>query len=72
MAAQERGRLFETVLRELFSRQSIKMGEPFRIVGEQIDGSFKFEGKNYIVEAKCQDRSTKHEPALLLCPQGRR
>lgn len=34
------------------------MGDPFNINGEQIDGSFKFEGENYIVEAKWQDPST--------------
>ena len=58
MTAQGRGRLFETFLKELFNRQSIKMGDPFRLTGEQIDGSFKFEGENYIVEAKWQDPST--------------
>jgi hypothetical protein len=58
MTAQARGRLFEKFLQELFNRQSIKMGDPFRIVGEQIDGTFKFEGENYIVEAKWQDPST--------------
>lgn len=55
MSVQARGRLFERFLQELFNRQSIAMGDPFRIVGEQIDGTFKFEGENYIVEAKWQD-----------------
>lgn len=55
---QARGYLFERFLKELFDRQSIKMGEPFRINGEQIDGTFKFEGENYIVEAKWQDALT--------------
>ena len=58
MTPQGRGRLFETFLQELFSRQSIKMGDAFRLIGEQIDGTFKFEGENYIVEAKWQDPST--------------
>ncbi|PZN96994.1 MAG: hypothetical protein DCF31_02320 [Alphaproteobacteria bacterium] len=58
MSPQARGKLFERFLKELFDRQSIKMGDPFEIVGEQIDGSFKFEGENYIVEAKWQDPST--------------
>lgn len=31
------------------------MGDPFRLVGEEIDGTFKFEGENYITEAKWQD-----------------
>jgi len=55
MTVQARGRLFERFLQELFNRQSVKMGDPFRIIGEQIDGTFKFEGENYIVEAKWQD-----------------
>lgn len=58
LTPQARGKLFERFLQELFSRQSIKMGDPFNINGEQIDGSFKFEGENYIVEAKWQDPST--------------
>jgi len=57
MTPQARGKLFETFLRELFSRQSIKMGEHLRLTGEEIDGTFKFEGENYIVEAKWQEAS---------------
>lgn len=38
MTPQQRGRMFEVFLRELFGRQSIKMGDPFRLVGEEIDG----------------------------------
>jgi len=55
LTPQARGKLFEGFLRELFQRQSIKMGDSFRLVGEEIDGTFKFEGENYIVEAKWQD-----------------
>jgi restriction endonuclease Mrr len=54
---QARGKLFETFLRELFNRQSIKMGDNFCLRGEEIDGTFKFEGENYIVEAKRQEAS---------------
>lgn len=57
MSVQARGKLFETFLKELFSRQSIHMGDPFRLKGEEIDGSFKFDGEHYIVEAKWQDAS---------------
>jgi hypothetical protein len=58
MTVQARGRLFERFLQELFNRQSIAMGDAFRIVGEQIDGTFKFEGENYIVEAKWQNAAS--------------
>lgn len=55
LTPQARGKLFEKFLQELFRRQSVKMRDPFRIVGEEIDGTFKFEGENYIMEAKWQD-----------------
>lgn len=57
MSPQARGKLFETFLRELFSRQSVNMGDHFCLKGEEIDGTFKFEGENYIVEAKWQEAS---------------
>ena len=57
LAPQARGRLFETFLRELFNRQSIQMRDHFRLTGEEIDGTFKFEGENYVVEAKWQEAS---------------
>ncbi|GAA3717641.1 hypothetical protein GCM10022268_27620 [Sphingomonas cynarae] len=57
LAPQARGRLFETFLRELFNRQSIHMRDNFRLTGEEIDGTFKFEGENYVVEAKWQEAS---------------
>jgi hypothetical protein len=55
LVPQARGRLFETFLKELFNRQSIQMREHFRLIGEEIDGTFKFEGENYVVEAKWQE-----------------
>jgi hypothetical protein len=55
MTPQARGKLFEKFLQELFTRQSVKMRDSFRIKGEEIDGTFKFEGENYIMEAKWQD-----------------
>ncbi len=61
MSPQARGRFFEKFLQTVFNQQSIKMAEAFRINGEQIDGTFKFEGENYIVEAKWQDPSTSTE-----------
>lgn len=58
---QQRGYAFEGLLKRLFDSQGVRMSEPFRLVGEQIDGTFKFEGENYIVEAKWQDSSTSTE-----------
>lgn len=57
LAPQARGKLFESFLRELFGRQSIQVSDPFCLKGEEIDGTFKFEGEHYIVEAKWQEAS---------------
>lgn len=53
--SQRRGYLFEEFLRKLFINAGIEVTEPFKIVGEQIDGSFKYDGEHYIFEAKWHD-----------------
>lgn len=58
ISLQERGYLFESFLRELCLYEKLSVTEPFKITGEQIDGSIKFEGENYIVEAKWHDYLT--------------
>lgn len=58
LSPQAKGKLFEDFLRKLFIWNDIRLSEPFNLIGEQIDGSFKFEGENYIVEAKWQDAAT--------------
>lgn len=49
---QQRGRLFEGFLYDLFVAHDLNPREPFRIVGEQIDGAFEFEGTQFLLEAK--------------------
>lgn len=53
--SQRRGYLFEEFLRKLFTNAGIEVTEPFKIVGEQSDGSFKYDGEHYIFEAKWHD-----------------
>lgn len=53
--AQRRGYLFEEFLKELCMRESIQMSNQFKVNGEQIDGVIKYDGENYIVEAKWRD-----------------
>lgn len=50
--AQSRGYLFETFLNDLFSFEGLAPRASFKIVGEQIDGSFAWRGRTYLVEAK--------------------
>lgn len=49
---QARGLRFEGFLNELFSGFGLAPRGAFRLVGEQIDGSFKLHGQTYLVEAK--------------------
>jgi hypothetical protein len=49
---QEAGLQFEKILNRLFRISNLAPREPFRIVGEQVDGSFELDHETYIVEAK--------------------
>lgn len=58
MEPQARGYAFEGWLRNLFNFYGLQAREPFRIRGEQIDGSFLLQGETYLVEAKWQSAPT--------------
>lgn len=58
LTPQARGYAFETLLRDLFNVFGLEAREPFRLRGEQIDGSFLLQGETYLVEAKWQDALT--------------
>lgn len=65
----ERGYAFERLLTTLFREQDVSITDPFRIVGEQIDGAFVYGGWTYLVEAKWQ--SNKKSTADLYAFQGK-
>src|SRR5699024_2877980 len=54
--SQKRGYLFEDFLKKLFLTEEIEVTDPFKIVGEQIDGAIKYDGEFYIIEAKWHDK----------------
>lgn len=56
LAPHARGYAFEAFLTELFDAFRLRAREPFRLVGEQIDGSFDLAGETYLVEAKWLNR----------------
>lgn len=58
LAPQQRGYAFETLLRDLFNVFGLEAREPFRLKGEQIDGSFVLHGETYLIEAKWQAAPT--------------
>ncbi|RUU27310.1 restriction endonuclease [Mesorhizobium sp. M6A.T.Ce.TU.016.01.1.1] len=56
VAPHQRGYDFERFLRDMFNVYGLVARDPFRIRGEQIDGSFQLEGSTYLLEAKWQNR----------------
>lgn len=52
----ERGYAFERFLIDLCDAFRLQAREPFRLVGEQIDGSFELANETYLVEAKWLNR----------------
>lgn len=52
LPSQDRGYAFEDFLRRCFDTAGLKAREPFRNVGEQIDGSFLLGDETYLLEAK--------------------
>jgi hypothetical protein len=55
IAPQPRGYAFEKFLKELFDAYCLEAREPFRLRGEQIDGSFLLGNETYLLEAKWQN-----------------
>lgn len=58
LPAQRRGYEYETYLGQLFEAYGLAPKQPFKLRGEQIDGSFKLNGDTYLVEAKWQAGKT--------------
>ncbi len=55
---QARGYAFERWLQDAFAAHGLMPREPFRLRGEQIDGSFILHDEVYLVEAKWQSSQT--------------
>jgi len=54
--AQQRGYELQIVLADLFALEELAPSDSFRVVGEEIDGSFEFEGNTYLLEARWRAR----------------
>lgn len=61
LAPARRGYAFEGFLNHLFAAFDLAPRSPFRLVGEQIDGSFQFEGETYLLEGTWQDKRVGEE-----------
>ena len=62
---QKAGLVFEKVLNRLFALHGLAPREPFRIIGEQIDGSFDLDHETYLVEAKWEKLPSPEAPLLI-------
>lgn len=58
LSAQARGFAFEGYLKGLFDAFGLAAQEPFRLRGEQIDGSFQLGSDTYLLEAKWRGKAT--------------
>lgn len=62
---QEAGLALERLLNELFELFELNPRGPFRVVGEQIDGSFELDSEIYLVEAKWESSPLSEAPLLV-------
>lgn len=62
---QEAGFRLEALLNSLFQLAGLTPREPFRVVGEQIDGSFELDHEVYLVEAKWEADALPEAPLLI-------
>ncbi|MBC2595413.1 restriction endonuclease [Ruficoccus amylovorans] len=53
---RKRGYAFESFLRSMFDLNGLSARASFRLVGEQIDGSFTMDGETYLLEAKWENK----------------
>jgi hypothetical protein len=60
--AQKRGYALESILGELSKLEDLELTEPFKVMGEQIDGAIKYDGEHYLIEAKWQEKEASNEP----------
>jgi hypothetical protein len=54
LPSQQRGYELEKLFPELMRISKITVHEPFKIIGEQIDGAIKYDGHFYLIELKWQ------------------
>ena len=65
LEARKRGFAFEKFLNEMFAVYNLEPRGSFRIVGEQIDGSFQIGTNVYLVEAKWHEKQIDQSELLI-------
>ena len=64
---QLRGFAFERFLSKMARFYDLQVTSSFRIEGTQIDGTLKYDGENYNIEAKWEHQTMSDEPLLAFC-----
>jgi len=64
---QARGFVFEKFLGRMARFYGLQVTGAFRIEGSQIDGTVKYDGENYNIEAKWEHQLMSDEPLLAFC-----
>lgn len=64
---QTRGYAFEKFLVKMARFYGLQVTGAFKVKGTQIDGTVKYEGENYNIEAKWEHQSMSDEPLLAFC-----
>lgn len=59
------GLALEQLLNRLFAIFDLAPRQPFRVVGEQIDGSFQLDGQVYLIESKWEKDPLPEGPLLV-------
>ncbi len=67
MDPQKRGYAFEQFLNDWFGQEKLSPRGPFRLTGEQIDGSFVIDSNIYLLEAKWHNHQTPEAELLVFC-----
>ena len=65
MAPHRRGYAFQDFLNKLFHDYHLDPRNAFRLMGEEIDGSFELDGHVYLMEAKWQEKPTGQADLLV-------
>lgn len=64
---QKRGYAFEKFLVKMARFYELKVTGGFKLKGTQIDGTIKYDGENYNIEAKWHNRQLSDEPLMAFC-----
>jgi len=59
------GLTLEKLLNRLFELFGLRPRQPFRVTGEQIDGSFELDGQTYLVESKWKKNALSEAELLI-------